>query len=82
MSADEDGLRAIFSRTRMPQNVNVKNVDHWSGRRETMITARYIVALLRSHIDGDEERFLSVATQLAAHEARQGMARLRKSSAN
>ena len=41
-----------------------------------MSTARHIVALLRSHIDGDEERFLSVATQLAAHEARQGHGKL------
>jgi SpoVK/Ycf46/Vps4 family AAA+-type ATPase len=35
-----------------------------------------MVALLRSHIDGDDERFLSVATQLAAHEARQGHGKL------
>ncbi len=41
-----------------------------------MTTSRHIVALLRSHIDGDEERFLSVATQLAAHEARQGHGKL------
>lgn len=41
-----------------------------------MTTARHIVALLRSHIDGDEGRFLSVATQLAAHEARQGHGKL------
>ncbi|WP_420969336.1 AAA family ATPase [Bradyrhizobium sp. B120] len=41
-----------------------------------MSTARHIVALLRSHIDGDEDRFLSVATQLAAHEARQGHGKL------
>jgi SpoVK/Ycf46/Vps4 family AAA+-type ATPase len=56
----------------MTRDVNVENVDYWSGPSETMTTARHIVALLRSHIDGDEERFLSVATQLAAHEARQG----------
>ena len=41
-----------------------------------MTTARHIVALLQSHIAGDEERFLSVATQLAAHEARQGHGKL------
>ena len=41
-----------------------------------MTTGRHIVALLRSHIDGDEDRFLSVATQLAAHEARQGHGKL------
>lgn len=37
-----------------------------------MTTARHIIALLRSHIAGDEDRFLATAMQLAAHEARQG----------
>jgi SpoVK/Ycf46/Vps4 family AAA+-type ATPase len=41
-----------------------------------MTTARHIVALLQSHIAGDEERFLAIATQLAAHEARQGHGKL------
>lgn len=41
-----------------------------------MTTARHIVALLRSNLDGDQEHFLSVATQLAAHEARQGHGKL------
>jgi SpoVK/Ycf46/Vps4 family AAA+-type ATPase len=41
-----------------------------------MTTARHIVALLQSHITGDDDRFLSVATQLAAHEARQGHGKL------
>lgn len=41
-----------------------------------MSTSRHIVALLQSHIAGDEDRFLSVATQLAAHEARQGHGKL------
>src|SRR3984885_15880021 len=41
-----------------------------------MTTSRHIVALLRSHIDGDENLFLSIATQLAAHEARQGHGKL------
>ena len=41
-----------------------------------MTTARHIVALLQSHIAGDEDRFISVATQLAAHEARQGHGKL------
>lgn len=40
-----------------------------------MTASRHIVALLQSHIDGDDDRFLSVATQLAAHEARQGHGR-------
>ena len=41
-----------------------------------MTTGRHIVALLQSHIDGDDERFLSVATQVAAQEARQGHGKL------
>ena len=41
-----------------------------------MTTARHIVALPRIHIEGDEDRFLSVATQLAAHKARQGHGKL------
>lgn len=41
-----------------------------------MTTASHIVALLQSHISGDDDRFLSVATQLAAHEARRGHGKL------
>lgn len=41
-----------------------------------MTTARHIVTLLKSHIAGDEERFLATAMQLAAHEARQGHGKL------
>lgn len=41
-----------------------------------MTTSRHIVALLQSHIAGDDDRFISVATQLAAHEARQGHGKL------
>lgn len=37
-----------------------------------MTTARHIVSLLKSHIAGDDDRFLATAMQLAAHEARQG----------
>lgn len=37
-----------------------------------MTTARHIIALLKSHIAGDEDRFLATVMQLAAHEARQG----------
>ena len=38
-----------------------------------MSTKQYL-ALLNSHIDGDEEQFLSIALQVAAQEARQGRA--------
>ena len=41
-----------------------------------MTTARHIVALMKSHIAGDEDHFLTIAMQLAAHEARQGHGKL------
>lgn len=41
-----------------------------------MTAARHVIALLRSHIDGDQEQFLAVALQMAAQEARQGHTRL------
>ncbi len=37
-----------------------------------MATAKQIVALLQSHLQGNSEQFLSVALQVAASEARQG----------
>lgn len=41
-----------------------------------MATADHIKALLRSYSDADGERFLSIAAQIAAHEARSGKTRL------
>ena len=41
-----------------------------------MATAEQLKALLRSFAEGDEDRFLSVAMQVAAQEARQGHAKL------
>ncbi len=38
------------------------------------MSTKHLVALLNSHIDGDEEQFLSIALQVAAQEARQGRA--------
>jgi len=37
-----------------------------------MSTARHIIALLKSHVEGDDREFLAVAMQAAAHEARLG----------
>lgn len=42
------------------------------GPGREMTAAKHLLALLRSHIDGDNEQFLSVAMQVAAQEARQG----------
>ena len=39
-----------------------------------MSTSRHIIALLKSHLEGDDKEFLSVAMQAAAHEARLGHA--------
>ena len=41
-----------------------------------MTASKHLIALLRSHISGDDEQFLSVALQVAAHEARQGHGKL------
>ncbi len=41
-----------------------------------MTASSHLIALLKSHIDGDDEHFLSVAIQVAAHEARQGHGKL------
>jgi SpoVK/Ycf46/Vps4 family AAA+-type ATPase len=41
-----------------------------------MSTARQIIALLRSYVEGEEQNFYSAALQMAAHEARQGHGKL------
>lgn len=41
-----------------------------------MSTARQIIALLKSHIEGEEQQFYSAALQIAASEARQGHGKL------
>ncbi len=41
-----------------------------------MATAEQVKALLSSHLDGDEQRFYTVAIQIAAHAARQGHGKL------
>ncbi len=41
-----------------------------------MSTARQIIALLKSYVEGEEQQFHSAALQMAAHEARQGHGRV------
>src|SRR5690606_28805196 len=41
-----------------------------------MASADQLTALLSSHLEGDDERFFSVAMQLAAHEAKLGHGKL------
>ena len=41
-----------------------------------MASAEQLKALLRSHLEGDNDRFISVAMQVAAHEAKLGHGRL------
>lgn len=41
-----------------------------------MATAEQLKALLESHLEGDDDRFLSIVIQLAAHAARQGQGKL------
>lgn len=41
-----------------------------------MASSEHIKALLKSHLEGDNERFLSIALQVAAHEAKKGHGKL------
>ena len=41
-----------------------------------MASASQLKALLKSHLDGDDDRFFSVAMQVAAHEAKRGHGKL------
>ncbi len=41
-----------------------------------MANGEQLKALLKSHVDGDDDRFFAVAMQVAAHEARRGHGRL------
>src|SRR5208282_1345639 len=41
-----------------------------------MSTARHLIALLKTHVRGDEQEFLSLAMQVAAAEARAGHSRV------
>ncbi len=41
-----------------------------------MASAEQLKALLKSHLEGDDDRFFSVAMQIAAHEAKRGHGRL------
>ena len=41
-----------------------------------MASGEQLKALLKSHVDGDDDRFYSIAMQVAAHEARRGHGRL------
>ena len=41
-----------------------------------MASAEQIKALMKSHMDGDDDRFFSVAMQVAAHESRLGHGKL------
>ncbi len=41
-----------------------------------MASADQLKALLKSHMEGDDQRFFSVAMRLAAHEAKLGHGRL------
>ena len=51
-------------------------VSQLRDNTQTMATADQLKALLRSHLEGDDRHFYSVAMQMAAHEAKQGHGRL------
>ncbi|MFT7157624.1 MAG: hypothetical protein ACI8Q1_002646 [Parvicella sp.] len=41
-----------------------------------MASSEHLKALLKSHMSGDDERFLSIALPVAAHEAKNGHGKL------
>lgn len=68
-----------FGRARSGNNRYITNgkgaVIDWRQLRQagrTVAKAEYLKALIRSYSEGDDERFYTVALQLAAQEARQG----------
>ena len=46
-----------------------------------MASAEQLKALLKSHLENDDARFLSVAMQMAAHEAKLGHGKLAQETA-
>ncbi len=45
-----------------------------------MASSEQLKALLQSHLEKDDDRFMSVTLQIAAHEARQGHGKLAQGS--
>jgi SpoVK/Ycf46/Vps4 family AAA+-type ATPase len=65
-------------------NIFLSALPHVGGRwgAQTVATGEQLKALVKSHIDGDEERFVTLALQVAAHEARRGHGKLAKEIRN
>ena len=69
--------RRLGARTQIAPPICVAHALNWHlivRQRQSMSTSRHIIALLKSHLEGDDKEFLSVAMQAAAHEARLGHA--------
>ncbi len=47
-----------------------------------MASAEQLKALLKSHLEGDDQRFFSVVMQVAAHEAKLGHGKLAEEAAS
>ncbi len=67
-----------YDRTGHPSSARTKSDDVHDIRDNSLIMANgdQLKALLRSHADGDDRHFYSVAMQMAAHEAKQGHGKL------
>lgn len=71
-------LKPNFSTAR-PYQITVRKIyNSIFNNFLVMAIANQIKALLKSHIDGDEAMFLSVAMQMAAQEAKKGHSNLAK----
>ena len=56
--------------------VSPPDPQHHPNPTRPMASAEHLKALLRSHLEGDNDRFISVAMHVAAHEARLGHGKL------
>lgn len=66
------GGRGLAAEHILLAQLAVGQAGSYAERQTTMATADQIKALIRSHLEGDDERFRAVAIQVAAHAARQG----------
>lgn len=65
----------IRERLRLDSDRPFPDATSFSDSRGPLATADQIKALIRSHAEGDDQRFFSIALQVAAHEARTGKGR-------
>ena len=72
----KDNYSCLFGKYRLHFSRGSRSADHHPNPTHPMASAEHLKALLRSHLEGDNDRFISVAMQVAGHEARLGHGKL------